>query len=127
MSKLTVYDRFVGKPIQTAQGMAQEILPFFRWRRPEGKAAFFTDRLNLRKSLSLCHSCETHALPSKWTSRYNYQLVRQFHGEDVGCDYCRADEPTNLYLPIEGELAQSYSLMEKSVYETRQRERRYVY
>jgi hypothetical protein len=117
----------IGKPIETAQGWGRAVLPFFKWRRPDGPASFFTDRLQLRKSLSLCHSCEHFTLPTKWVDRYNYQLVKSFHGDGVGCDYCRAEEPTNLYIPIEGTLATDYRLMEKSVKETRKREGRYVY
>jgi hypothetical protein len=123
------YRDMLGKSVQTAQGWGAQVLPFFKWRRPDGPASFFTDRLNLRKSLSLCHTCEHFTLPSKWIDRYNYQQVRQFHGDGIGCDYCRAEEPTNLYIPIEGTLAADYRLMEPSVRETKRRERehRYVY
>ena len=113
--------------VKTPWGFGWVIKQFTEWRRPDGPASFFTDRLNLRKSLALCHTCEVFTLPSKWQDRYSYQIVKQFHGEAVGCDYCRADEPTNLYIPMEGTLAADYNLMEKSIKETRERERRYVY
>ncbi len=113
-----------GKPFETPHGWAQYILPFFQWRRPDGRASFFTDRLGLRKSLSLCASCERYMLPRKWLDRYNYQLVRNVHGEGMGCDYCRADTTTNVYIPMEGTLAHEVNVMEPSVKATKERERR---
>jgi hypothetical protein len=115
--------------VKTPWGMGWVIKQFTQWRRPDGPASFFTDRMQLRKSLALCHTCEHFTLPAKWQDRYNYQRVRQFHSDGVGCDYCRADEPTNLYIPIEGTLAAEYRTMEPSVKETKIREAttRYVY
>lgn len=122
MPYFTPHDRPVGTP----HGLARHILPFFKWRRPDGRASFFMDRLALRKSLSLCMSCERNVLPRRWELRYDYQKITQFHGDGVGCDYCRDDTTTSLYIPMEGSLAGEYNVMEPSVRNTRARERHHA-
>lgn len=104
--------------VKTPWGIGWLVKPFTQWRRPDGPASFFTDRLALRKSLALCHTCETSRLGSRWYLRYLYQRIESFHGEGIGCDYCRADEPTNLYIPEDGTLAADYREMVPSVKQT---------
>ena len=109
--------------IKTPWGLGWCIAPFTKWRRPEGPASFFTDRMALRKSLSLCYTCEHTRLPKRWEERYLYQKITSFHGDGIGYDYCRADEPTSLYVAEEGDLGQAYTEMIPSVAETKKRDR----
>ncbi len=62
-------------------------------------------------------------MPRKWQERYNYTLVKNFHADNTGCDYCRQETSTNLYVSTEGKYCQEMLLTEKSVRETKARER----
>lgn len=103
-------------------GFLARALPFFRWRRPDGLASMVTDLVALRKTLILCASCE-HKMPVRWESRYNYSFVKGFHAEGSACDYCRAQTSVNMYCAVDGAYHQEMSKAQKSVRETRARER----
>jgi len=63
-------------------------------------------------------------MPRKWQERYNYSLVKHFHAEAVGCDYCRQETSTNLYVAVDGKYYQEMSYAEKCVKQTQERDRR---
>ena len=113
----------IGESFKSAAGAVFEsVLPLHRWRRKDGLASFLTNMLELRKTISLCHSCE-RKMPSKWLSRYNYVLVYGFSTDSTGCDYCRTVGSTNLYHAVEGPYAQEMARSLRSVAETQKRER----
>lgn len=96
--------------------------PLYKWRRNDGLATFLRNMLDLRKTISLCHSCE-RKMPSRWLSRYNYELVKELSADNCPCDYCRNLDSVNLFVPGDGPYFAQYDLARRSVAETTQRER----
>lgn len=116
--------KYTGDPIPILGGYLRPILPLFKWRRPEGLASFLRDRIALRKSLALCATCE-RKMPRSWLEQYDYALIRGYHMEDTGCDYCRdIYSTTNLYMPGEGDYYRQWKLGTDSVRETRARDQK---
>ena len=114
----------IGESFRSAAGAVFEsVRPLHRWRRKDGLASFLTNMLELRKTISLCHSCE-RKMPSKWLSRYNYALVYGFSTDSTGCDYCRQVGSTNLYHAVEGPYAQEMERSRIYAQETMKRDRK---
>lgn len=113
----------IGEPHQVkGGGVIARALPLFRWRRSDGLASMVRDLIALRKTLILCHSCEGK-MPRRWESRYNYAFVKGFHTEGSACDYCRVQTSANMYCASDGAYHQAMEKANKSVEETRARER----
>ena len=108
-------------PLQDG-GVMKKILPLFKWKRKQGMATFLRDLLDLRKTISLCKSCE-RKMPRHWGSRYNYSFVRGFYAEHAACDWCRLQDSTNMYMPVDGKYHQEMMHMKRHVDATRERER----
>lgn len=121
VGKYARIDRFV----KAAAKKTLDVLPaaLHKWHRPDGLASFVRDMIGLRKTISLCRSCEAK-MPSRWTSRYNYELVKHLHADDCPCDYCRQTTSVNLYVAGEGDYWQQYDLGQRSVHDTVLRERK---
>ncbi len=114
----------IGETCRTRTGaLFERALPLHKWRRPDGMASFVRDMLGLRKTLSLCTSCE-HKMPRKWLSQYNYSLVYGFSTDRTGCDYCRQVGATNLYHAVEGAYAQEMEMSRRFAEATMMRDRR---
>lgn len=95
----------INEPLKTLSGYVSRALPLHKWRRPDGLTSFLADMVALRKTLSLCYSCE-HKMPRAWEDRYNYQRVRQFYAECATCDWCRHPDSTTMFVAVEGRYAQ---------------------
>ena len=94
-----------------------------KWRRKDGLASFIADMIALRKPLQICHFCAERRMPSRWRNQYNYEKFNMFRGGESACDYCREEKPLTLYMATDNELWRTIELGEKSVAETRKRER----
>jgi len=94
----------INEPIKTATGWVSRALPLSKWRRPDGLTSFLADMVALRKTLSLCLSCE-HRMPRHWEDRYNYQKVRTFYIDYATCDWCRHPDSTTMFVATEGAYA----------------------
>lgn len=118
--KYTRVDTF----LKAASRKALATLPtaLHRWRRTDGLATFLRNMIDLRKTISLCHSCENR-MPNRWLSRYNYELVKHLSADECPCDYCRQTTSVNLFVAGEGEYFQNYDLGQRSVRATVARER----
>ena len=112
----------VGTPFKIFGGMAMRAVPLAKWRRPDGEAAFLANLIALRKTLVLCAGCE-NKMPRRWLDRVDYALVKAFSAEGTTCDYCRKPRPVNMYLPVDGKYHQELVQSQKSVDETRARQR----
>jgi hypothetical protein len=109
--------------MRTKTGWIAKALPFHKWRRPDGLASMVRDLIALRKTLILCATCE-HKMPRRWELRYDYALVKGFHAEMAACDYCRNDfTATNMYCAVDGAYHQEMIRAQRSIQETRARER----
>ena len=113
----------VSEPIKTAAGFIARTLPLSKWRRHDGLSSFLADMIALRKTLNLCHSCESARMPHRWHEHYDYAFVRGFHAEAIACDRCRQDVPTNMYVAMEGNYARQIR-EEKQAFENIKRSKR---
>ena len=113
----------IGEPVPIQGGGAiKRGLPLWKWRRKDGLASFLRDLISLRKTIVLCFGCE-HKMPRRWTEKYDYALIRGFHGEGAVCDYCRQHNTVNMYQTVMGKYHADWLVSERSVRETRERER----
>ncbi len=113
----------IGEPVKAAAGYIAKALPLHKWRRPDGLSSFMADMIGLRHALCLCKSCETK-MGNKWLIKYGYTLVKSFHADEQGCDYCRNETSCNLFVATEGNYAKEMTFAEKCVRETQERDRR---
>lgn len=95
----------IAEPFKTASGWVASTLPLHKWKRPDGLTSFLTDMVALRKTLSLCYTCE-HKMPRRWEERYDYQRVRTFYADCAHCDWCRHPDSTTMWVATEGRYAQ---------------------
>lgn len=93
-----------------------------RLKRTEGIASFVADRITLRLPLSLCHSCERGKMGRNWRRRFEYAELTAFHGE-AACDYCREETAVGLFFAENEAYWQQHMAAQRSVDETRKRER----
>lgn len=113
----------IGEPVPLqGGGEIKRGWPLWKWRRKEGLATFLRDLIDLRKTIVLCYGCE-HKMPRRWTDKYDYALIRGFHGEDAVCDWCRHHNTVNMYQTVIGKYHENMLLMQRSVQETQERER----
>ena len=103
-------------------GYIARALPVWKWRRTQGIASFVLDLIQLRKTLIFCYTCE-YKMPRRWESRYNYAFVKDFHGDGSACDYCRTQTTINMYCAVDGAYHQEMGKANRSIEETRARER----
>lgn len=112
----------VNEPFQVGGGWMAKALPLFKWKRKQGMATFLRDLMDLRKTITLCASCE-RKMPRRWTEKYNYAFVRGFQVECAACDYCRLPDACNMYQAVDGKYHQDRVRMEQSVRETQEKDR----
>src|SRR5882762_6737264 len=113
----------VGELTKTAAGYLTKALPLHKWRRNDGLSSFMADMIGLRHALCLCKPCEVK-MGRKWLDKYGYTLVKSFHADEQGCDYCRNETSCNLYVAVEGSYAKEMMFSEKCVRETQARDRK---
>jgi len=114
----------ISEPLRTAAGYVAKALPLHKWRRPDGLSSFLADMIALRKTLSLCHSCETGKMPRRWMDRYDYSFVRGFSIDLTACDLCRQHAACNMYVAVEGRYARQLDEERRLISALRERERR---
>ena len=96
-----------GIPLRELGGYARRVV--YAKLRPHStvRARWVQNRIDLRRTLSLCRACEAK-MPWRWQKRWEYVELTAFHADACPCDYCGETTSVSLFLPEEGDYWQAY-------------------